>query len=376
MEIKLYLRMLQKGWWIILLVALVAVASSLVISFLTPPLYSATARFIITPSPSLKTSVEVINSLNTLDRASVVATYVEVMNSDKILADSIAFINVSSDLIKDYTVQAVALPSSSVLELTVTGPDPKLAAELSNAIGQQTIVFSNNINFILSISFLDTATQPITPISPRPLSDAGIALMLGLVAGASLAVVSEQIRIPLETFRQRSRLDSVTGVYNERYFRQLVESEIAKDVDGELSVGIVELSGLKDLMESLPPSGYQYLLNTVTSILKKELRGNDIIGRWNDISFCVMLPATPSVAAKRTYDRIYQSLLQEIKLAAFDVEVFLDPHIGGAVYSNAITAPELFTKAESSLKQAFSSTQTGVFLWELNTPFWVERETK
>ena len=316
MEIKLYLRMLQKGWWIILLVALVAVASSLVISFLTPPLYSATARFIITPSPSLKTSVEVINSLNTLDRASVVATYVEVMNSDKIFADSIAFINVSSELVKDYTVQAVALPSSSVLELTVTGPDPKLAAELSNAIGQQTIVFSNNINFILSISFLDTATQPITPISPRPLSDAGIALMLGLVAGASLAVVSEQIRIPLETFRQRSRLDSVTGVYNERYFRQMVEGEISKDVDGELSVGIIELSGLKDLMESLPPSGYQYLLNTVTSILKKELRGNDIIGRWNDISFCVMLPATPSVAAKRTYDRIYQSLLQEIKLAA------------------------------------------------------------
>jgi len=366
--------MLQKGWWIILLAALVAVAASLTVSFLTTPQYSATARFIITPSPSLKTSVEVINSLNTLDRASVVATYVEVMNSDKILADSLAFLNVSPDAIKDYTVQAVALPSSSVLELTITGSDPKLAAELSNAIGQQTILFSTSINFILAINFLDAATQPITPISPRPLTDAGIALMLGLIAGASIAVVSEQIRIPLEAFRQRTRLDSVTGVFNGRYFRQVVEEEIAKDVDGELSVGIIELTGMKDLMDSLPPSGLQFLLNKVTGILRKELRGNDIIGRWNDISFSVMLPATPSVAAKRTYDRIYQALSQEITLSAFGVAVNLDPHIGGAVYSNVITAQDLLVKAESSLEQAYAGSQNHVFLWELNTPFWVERD--
>lgn len=376
MEIKLYLKMLQRGWWIILLTALIATASSLIVSFLTVPQYSATARFIITPSPSLKTSVEVINSLNTLDRSSVVTTYVEVMNSDKILSDSLAFLNVNPATVVDYTVQAVALPSASVLELTVTGSDPKLVADLSNAIGQQTIVFSNSINFILSINFLDTATYPVSPISPRPLSDAGIALLLGVVAGAALAIVSEQIRIPLETFRQRTRLDSVTGVYNLRYFRQAVEEEIAKDADGELSVGIIELSGMKDLMESLPPSGLQYILNKVTGVLRKELRGNDIVGRWNAYSFSVLLPATPSTAAKRTYDRIFQALSQEVTLSAFDVTINLDPHIGGAVYSNAITAQDLFSKAESSLEQACLSSQSPVFLWELNTPFWVERDSK
>lgn len=373
MEIKLYLRMLQKGWWIILLTALIALAASLIVSFLTVPKYSATARFIIIPSPTLKTSGEVINSLNTLDRASVVATYVEVMNSDKILADSITFLNISSDSVEDYTVQAVALPSSSVLELTVTGSDPKLVANLSNAIGQQTIVFANNINFILSINFLDTATQPIFPVSPQPLRDAGLALILGVLAGAAMAIVSEQIRIPLEAFRQRTRLDTVTGVYNVRYFRQNVEEEIAKAVDGELSIGIIELSGMKELMDSLPPSGLQFLLNKVTSILRKELRGNDIIGRWNDISFSVMLPATPSNAAKRTYDRIYQALSQEVALEAYNAVVNLDPHVGGAVFSNAITAQDLFLKAESSLEQAGLSAQSPVFLWELNTPFWVER---
>lgn len=143
--------MLQKGWWIILLAALMALASSLVVSYLTVPVYSASARFIIIPSPSLKSNSEVINSLNTLDRESVVATYVEVMNSDKILFNS-SMIWASTLPRSAPTVQAVALPSSSVLELTVTGTDPNLVADLSNAIGQQTILFANSINFILSIT--------------------------------------------------------------------------------------------------------------------------------------------------------------------------------------------------------------------------------
>ena len=83
MEIKLYLRMLQRGWWVILLTALIAVAISLTISYFAVPQYQAVARFIITPGASATSSTDVIDSLNTLDRRSVVATYAEVMNSQK-----------------------------------------------------------------------------------------------------------------------------------------------------------------------------------------------------------------------------------------------------------------------------------------------------
>jgi diguanylate cyclase (GGDEF)-like protein len=376
MEIKLYLRMLQKGWWIILLAALVGVASSLGVSLLTTPQYRATARFIIIPSPSLKTSGEVINSLNTLDRASVVATYVEVMNSDKILADSLVFLNASSDSIKDYTIEAVALPSSSVLELTVTGPDPKTVAELSNAIGQQTIIFSNSINFILSINFLDTATPPSLPFTPQPLRDAGLALVLGLVVGSLFAILSEQIRIPFEVYRQRLNIDNMTGVYNNRYFRRVIEEMIAEDPDKSFSMGLIEINGLRDLLGSLPPSGLQQLLQKVTDTLRNELRGNDIIGRWDDVSFSILLPETPGNAAKRTFDRIYQALSSPIDLPQFDLNINLDPHIGGVVYSNRITTQELFSKANNSLDEARRSSVKPVYMWEMNNPFWADKDSK
>ncbi|MBI5964261.1 MAG: diguanylate cyclase [Chloroflexi bacterium] len=375
MEIKLYLRMLQKGWWVILLAALVAVASSLIVSFLTVPQYSATARFIITPSPSLKTSVEVINSLNTLDRASVVATYVEVMNSDKILADSLTFLNANLDTIENYTVQAVALPSSSVLELTVTGSDPKLVAELSNAIGQQTIIYANSLNFILSINFLDTAVPPTIPLTPQPLRDAGLGLVIGIVIGSLFAILSEQIRIPFEAYRQRLNIDNMTGVYNSRYFRRIIEEMISENPDKNFSLGLIEINGLRDLLESLPPSGLQQLLQKVTDILRNELRGNDIIGRWDDVSFSILLPETPGNAASRTFDRIYQALSLPIELLQFDLNINLDPHIGGVVYSNRITTQELFTKANNSLDEARRSSAKPVYLWEMNSPFWTDKDS-
>jgi diguanylate cyclase (GGDEF)-like protein len=375
MEIKLYLRMLQKGWWIILLAGLVALASSLVVSFLTPPQYSATARFIIIPSPSLKTSGEVINSLNTLDRVSVVATYVEVMNSEKIFQDSLAFLNLSSASMEGYTVQAFALPSSSVLELTVTGSDPDLVAELSNAIGQQTIIFANSINFILTINFLDVATPSTDPISPQPLRDAGLALVIGVVIGSVFAILSEQIRIPFEVYKQRLNIDGMTGVYNSRYFRRIIEEMISEDPDRNFSMGVVEINGLRDLLESLPPSGLQQLLQKVTDILRNELRGNDVIGRWDDVSFSILLPETPGNATSKTFDRIYQALSSPIELSQFDITINLDPHIGGVVYSNRITTQELFSKASDSLDEARRSSVKPVYLWEMNSPFWTDKDS-
>lgn len=374
MEFKLYFRMLQRGWWVIVLVALIAVVVSLSLSYIATPQYQAIARFIVTPGSNLDPGPDVVASLNTLDRRSIVATYAEVMNSNRILALSGEAMKLPEALSQEYAVLAVVLPDANVLELTVTGADPKIVTELANTIGYQTILFSRGLNMSYELNFLDSAVLPLEPISPQPLRDAGLALLLGIVAGAALTIVNEQVRIPLEAYKQKTRVDSVTGVYNSRYFNQVLEDELAKDPDGMLSVGIVKLSGLEDLLETLPLSGLQLLLQKVTGILRKELRGNDIIGRWSDISFILMLPTTPSIAAKRTLDRIYSALSQEVVLSAYDVAIKLEPHIGGAVFSNSISVQELLSKAEDSLSQAQISTENPVFLWDMNSPFWVQKD--
>ena len=126
MELKLYLQMLRRGWWLVALTALIALTASLGASFLVTPQYEVVARFIISPGALGESSpTTILNGLNTINNQSVMTTYAEVMNSNRIYNDALAFLQLQPDDLKDYTYESVVLPSSSVLELSVKGPDPQ-----------------------------------------------------------------------------------------------------------------------------------------------------------------------------------------------------------------------------------------------------------
>lgn len=371
MEFRLYFQILRRGWWIILLTTLVALATALAISYLTTPQYDAVARFIVTPNAVLPDRPDVVlQSLNILDSQTVMTTYSEIMNSNRIYNDTLASLQLQPEDLKDYKYESVVATNSSVLVLTVSGPDPQLAAKLANTIGDQTINFTRRLNQVYNVDFLDTAVSPLLPSSPKPLLNASLAITLGLLVGAILAIISEQLRLPLEAFRQRLQLDNDTGVYNSKYFSRYVEDEMARSPNDPLTIGIIELNGLRDVLEAFPIVGLQRALRKVTESLRKELRGNDIIGRWNDISLIVMLPNTTGTAAHRIFERIFQVLSQPVELGSFGASINLDSHIGGAEYGSQISLEELFDKANSALEQARRDSQTPVYVWEMKNPFW------
>jgi diguanylate cyclase (GGDEF)-like protein len=362
MEIRLYFQMLRRGWWIVILTTLIAITTGLAMSYTATPQYQSTAKFIITPSSALVTRSDVLSSLDTLDRQSVMATYAEVMNSNRIHDDTQAFLQLQPDLFQKYSYQAVVVSTSSVIELTVSGPDPQTAAKIANALGNQTINFTRQLNQVYNVDFLDIAGPAGAPFSPRPLINAILAGALGLILGAALAIFSEQLRIPLDSFRQRLHLDGLTGVFNSAYFARLIDDERRKNAGNVFSICVIELSGLRDLIETLPIASLQRILKSVTEILRRELRGNDIIGRWNDISFIILLPSTSGEAAKAIFDRIYQIFPRSFD--QFDSIIDLDAHVGGAEFSNDVSTQELIDKANMALEAARGVRHEPVYVWK------------
>jgi len=371
MELNIYLQMLRRGWWMVALTTLTALTASLGASFLVTPQYEVVARFIITPGAIEANPNTVLQGLNTI--GSVMETYAEVMNSSRIYKDALSFLQLQPGDLKDYAYESVVLPSSSILELTVTGPDPLQAANMANAIGYQTIDFTRRLNQVINLDFLDLAEPSTIPSSPQPLRNAALAAILGIIGGLVVVFVREQFRASLETFRQRVNLDNETGVYTKKYFSRLVEDELARHPEDVLSIGIVELNGLRDIVDTFPIAALQRILQRVTESLRKELRGNDIIGRWNGISFIVMLPNTPGAAANRIFERIFQALLEPVNLDQFNLMVNLGSHIGGAEYGNQITSQELFEKASNALEQARRDNDVPVYIWEMKSPFWAQK---
>jgi diguanylate cyclase (GGDEF)-like protein len=374
MELNIYLQMLRRGWWLIVLTALIAVTTSLGVSALVTPEYEVVARFIISPAAVDATNPGLaLQGLNTINNQSVMETYAEVMNSNRIFDDALAFLQLQPIALKDYAYEAAVLPGSSIVELTVTGPDSQMAANFANAIGNQTIDFTRRLSQVINLDFLDQAEPSNIPTSPQPVRNAALAAILGVLGGIVLVFLREQFRASLETFRQRVNFDNETGVYTKKFFSRYVEDELAQRPDDVLSIGIVELNGLRDIVDTFPIAALQRVLQRVTESLRKELRGNDIIGRWNSISFIVMLPNTPGVAANRIFERIFQTLSEPLKLEQYNLAINLDSHIGGAEYGNYITADELFEKANSALEQARRDNNVPVYIWEMKSPFWAQK---
>ncbi len=352
MELKLYLRMIKQSWWIILLTVLVAVNVALISAYFTQPIYQANARFSVSPSANLVGSdQDVLNSLEALDKRSIIQTYAEFLNSQSIYEETVKNMGLNPEDLTQYTRSTVVLPDANILDLTFEGPDATLVATLANNTGQTAINHIQELYKVYDINPLDPAVVPLVPIKPQPLRDAGVALILGLVLGIALAIVNEQIRIPLDAYRLKASLDPVSNVFTRRYIQTRLDEFHSRNTAEKYSLGLVRLNGLSELIDTLPANVIQQLLRQVTAIFKKELRGNDVIGRWDDKTFVIVLPKTSEEAAARTMERIRTTLLTPIELVNYGETIQVDPRVSVSSFHEGESANYVTEQAEFALER-------------------------
>ncbi len=334
MEIKIYLRMLQRSWWIIVLTALAAVCASLMASYLATPVYRSTARYIISPNPTyLKNGVDynLIYSLDTLDKRTIITTYAEVLNSPRIYDDTVKALKLSALDLLGYSYSAVVLPSTNIIEFSVDGPNPKIVAALTESMGQRAVNYVESLYQVYDMTLLDPAEVATEPISPQPLRDAGVALVVGLVVGIGLALLNELLRTPFRSFLQRRTLDDESQALNRETFENdLKDAAVASNKD--FCLCFVQLDGLREYVDILPQTTLENVLRKVTQVLREQLRGNDLVGRWDRLDFAVLLSGTSGDAAFNTMNRVCGALSAPIILDVSEEELHLEPKIGIAEY--------------------------------------------
>lgn len=355
MELKLYLRMLQRGWWIVALTALFTFNVALLLAYEATPLYRSSTRFLIGPNIGILTNQADVIRL--LDSQAFVPTYAEIWNSDLVFNQTGEALKLSPEELDQYDRSAVILPSANILELTVSGPNPTLVALLANTMGEVAIAKAADQMKLYTVTALDRAVIPPKPFSPQPARDASLAAVLGLMLGAGLAILSEQLRIPLDALRQRMMRDSESSAFNRAYFQRTIEDELKRNYTGVVTLGLVQLVGLEDLYGNIPPVLRQRLLHQTTQTLRKELRGGDQVGRWNTTCFGVLLPATPAVAANRTLARIQQALSVPVEIDRNGEQITLFPHVGVVVVNGSETLSAVIRQAENALELARQNDQ-------------------
>jgi diguanylate cyclase (GGDEF)-like protein len=375
MEINLYLRMLQRGWGIIAVVVLAAINLSFLVSYLTPPVYETTSRFVVSPNADAYSNAwDIVNSLDTLDRRSIINTYKELLVSPSVYSQGLKDQNIDTTILEQkYGATVVVVPDTNILKLTVQGPDPETVVSIANAIGVEALNYINQLYPVYNFSILDSPEFPTAPVRPEPVRNAGLAVLIGLILGVGLAFSREQMQFAYDRLKERSIVDTVTSALTRTHFEKKLREVIVKDPDIQFSLGIINFRGIEEGYDVFPQPVVDKVLQRVSQILKSELRGRDIVGRWDRAKLAVLLPSAPNSAVESTFKRIQKYLEEPIYLnQSGDIVIHPDPCIGVVSRNQFETDEKMIKRAESAMAQASAFGAPGVVI--LSTPFLLDEE--
>ena len=214
LELRDYLNVLIKRWWLILLVAAGALIAGYGYTLTQPSLYQASVTLQVVPSRNDNGLIEFasknINTYTTFLTSRDFVTGVLTANGGEV--DGVTPDQVLARL------KVQALPDKLQVLMTVDDTDPKRAAALANDLADAYVLqeagleqkkISEDKVFLQKV---DTARQPDRPYQPRPLLTAGAAGLLGLVLGLILAFALEFTDTTLKTADDVQRYLALTTV--------------------------------------------------------------------------------------------------------------------------------------------------------------------
>ncbi|MFZ7103611.1 MAG: sensor domain-containing diguanylate cyclase [Peptococcaceae bacterium] len=98
--------------------------------------------------------------------------------------------------------------------------------------------------------------------------------------------------------------DELTNLYNVRYFRQRLTTEIAKFINSNLSLLIIDVDYFKSYNDLYGHPQGDLVLQQIGKILKESFRETDIVARYGGEEFTVILPGMDKEKAKEVAERI------------------------------------------------------------------------
>jgi diguanylate cyclase (GGDEF)-like protein len=357
MELKVYLNILQKKWWIVLPIFLVTLTAGILFTYTQTPIYSATTTYTVVPSASFSDLNSFANGLDMLGRRDEIATtFAEIASSRRIKQLAMDSISLESGAGEDYLVSGRLRAGTNIIEFTVQGPDPIITRDLANAIGAATEEHVQGSYEVFALRSLDEAMMPEGPISPNKRLSLTLAALLGMILGGGLAFLSVYLEAPISSIAEINIVDNEIGVYNKDYFLRRLSNEMvrAKRNRYPLSVALMRVDNL-GLLKGINSTGARTdILQQVAALGKQYLREEDIIAYLGDNTFAILLPDMTGENAKAVMEYMqtrvgwvpFQSTADGTKLS-------LKGSVGVAAYNhNGTSRDDLVAQADRALHLA------------------------
>ncbi len=160
----------------------------------------------------------------------------------------------------------------------------------------------------------------------------------------------------LEELSQRLRTmayrDSLTGLYNHRYFYEQLSHEVERSLryGQPLTVLLMDMNNFKDINDTFGHIVGDKFLSLVGQVIARQIRGSDIGARYGGDEFVVILPNTGGDEGRSTAEKLAFAVERAAALSPGEERVKLGISIGIAVCpDDSRTAGELLQIADRRL---------------------------
>lgn len=207
-----------------------------------------------------------------------------------------------------------------------------------------------HVEFILPI-LADGELIGLTLLSPKqnkkPYAYSEISFLESVTAIVSIAIKNAEL---YETIQEEARLDSLTNVYNRRYFTSTFEKLFEEHKQANITLVLLNFDDFKLYNELYGADDGDRILIRFADILKEVIGSHGIVGRYSGKEFSVCLPMCSSAQAERLVEEIRARLDRVLNDADERTKRFLTFSAGICTYpASAANAAQLFTYANMAV---------------------------
>lgn len=149
----------------------------------------------------------------------------------------------------------------------------------------------------------------------------------------SIVSICLENNLNFELMRRTSLIDNLTGVNNRRFLEQRISEELDRSQRNQeaLSCLFLDIDHFKAINDSYGHQAGDYVLTVIASMIKKQLRSNDVLARYGGEEFVALLT---NIDENKTFDiaeRIRTSI-KEFTISYNDQNINITISIGLATY--------------------------------------------
>jgi diguanylate cyclase (GGDEF)-like protein len=358
MELKRYFSVIMRWWWLVAICLIVVAIASFIFSFNQPPRYRSSVTLVVSPKKTIDEISTVRQSLDTLDKPSIINTYSEVLRSRLIYDQAQERLGLPEGERDSVKIFADPVQKTNLININAEGTNPLIVYNMANAVTEEGVSYIDDLYEIYDVKILDPATMASMPFSPNVVRDVGLGILLGLMLGVIAAFLSEYLRRPFENREALAIVDAETGLYNKRYFMQRLREEVnrAKRNKQPLATCLISLNELNGVDFDQMKNALPIVQRQIASYLKQQMRQGEILARWSNERMAWLMLDANEEAAKLAVKRLNTKLEQAvIENEATGQKFLFTGNYGVGFFMDGMSESDLMQNAEKALQQAESS---------------------